>query len=50
MISVWSTLNENDPIKDALGASLQLWGNAFAAVSGIRRSIILRQTDPGYLS
>ena len=50
VISVWSTLNKNDPIKDALGASLQLWGSAFAAVSGIRRSNILRQTDPGYLS
>ena len=48
-IEVWSQLVDEDPIRDALEASLQLWGEAFHSVTKQKRENILKVTDPSFV-
>ena len=49
IIEVWAQLGDEDPIRDALEASLQLWGEAFHSVTKQRRENILKVTDPSFI-
>ena len=49
IIEVWSQLEKTDPIRDALEASLQLWGEVFHSVTQQRRDNILKVTDPSFV-